>query len=266
MTDRFGSVSRLGVWPALVNIGRRRLLAIAVLVLVLGIATMPARLVSGFLPSQIVLEGFSGTVWQGEVARARLKFAQGDFVLGRVTWTLDPVSLLFLAPKLSLDAHWGVQRLSGEVTLRSHDAVVVRELSARLDSRIARAFIPLYIGGRVSADIRMLRIDSGQLSEVQGRLDWQDAAWTARSGDVALGTYRLDVSGEAGDIRGEVVTLSGPLTVTGELALLDQRYRVALNLTGPATTNQGLRDALALIAVPAEQGFDVIFEGAMPSR
>lgn len=266
MADSMGSVSPLGLWPTLVTIGRRRLLAISLLMLVLVIATIPARVVSGLLPSEVVLEGFSGTVWQGEVARARLKTVQGDLLLGRVTWALDPLSVLLMAPTFSLDARWGVQQLTGEVTLRSREAVVLREVSARVDTRIAKAFIPLYIGGSLSADIRMLRIDAGRLSALEGRLNWQDAVWTARSGDVTLGNYVLDVSDETGDIRGEIVTLSGPLTVAGELALLDQRYRVALSLSGPATSNPGLRDALALIAVPTVQGFDVNFEGALPVR
>ena len=263
-TDRVDSVSRLGLWHSLAAIGRRELLAALLLIVVLLVTTVPARVVSRWLPTQVVLEGFSGTVWNGAVARARLRLPQGDFMLGRVEWVLDPLSLLRLEPALLLDAHWGVQQFNGEVTLRGLDTVVLDSVSARIDTSVARKFIPLYIGGSLVADISALKIDRGQLSAIQGRLSWQNAAWTARSGDVALGTYVLDISGEAGNIQGEIVTLSGPLTMTGELALLDQRYRVALSLTGPATTQQALRDALALIAVPNAQGFDVIFEGMVP--
>ena len=266
MTPRSDVLRGFSIGSILAGTSRRGLSVALLLTLVFAIATMPARMIAGWLPTQLVLEGFSGTLWQGEVARAHLKLAQGDFVLGRLSWALDPVSLLWMAPTLSLESRWGVQQFSGKVTVLGGDAFSMHELSARVDTSIARKFIPLYIGGSLAADISLLRVDAGQLNEIQGRVTWQNAAWTARSGDVALGTYALDISGERGDIRGEVVTLAGPLTVTGELALLDQRYRVALDLTGPALTNQGLRDALLLMAVPTEQGFDVTFEGAVPAR
>ena len=101
---------------------------------------------------------------------------------------------------------------------------------------------------------------------MQGRLTWQNAAWTANSGDVALGTYVLDINGQSGEVTGEVVTLSGELAVAGNVSLTDRRYKVALNLAGPATNNQGLRDALVIMAVPNGRGFDVIFEGALTAN
>lgn len=266
ITPRSDVLRGFGIGSILAGTSRRGLSVALLLTLVFTIATMPARMIAGWLPTQLVLEGFSGTLWQGEVARAHLKLAQGDFVLGRLSWVLDPASLLWMAPTVSVESHWGVQQFSGKVTVLGDDAFSMHEVTARVDTSIARNFIPLYIGGSVAADVSLLRVDAGQLSELQGRVTWHNAAWTARSGDLALGTYALDISGEGGNIRGEVVTLSGPLTVTGELGLLDQRYRVALGLTGPAISHQGLRDALALLAVPTAQGFDVIFEGAVPSR
>ena len=247
-------------------INRRWLLLALVLFLFLLLMTIPARIIGSVLPSQLALDGISGTLWQGQAARARFKLPQGDFVLGRITWQLNPFSLLLFKPTVQLETRWGGQRFVGELIVRGRESFDMNQVSAQVDVALARRFAPLYIGGSLRAEIGSLRVTDQRLHSMQGRLTWQNAAWTANSGDVALGTYVLDINGQSGEVTGEVVTLSGELAVAGNVSLTDRRYKVALNLAGPATNNQGLRDALVIMAVPNGRGFDVIFEGALTAN
>tara|TARA_B110000503_G_scaffold128577_1_gene199810 strand:- start:765 stop:1535 length:771 start_codon:yes stop_codon:yes gene_type:complete len=248
------------------GVNRRWMFAALALLLVLLLMTIPARIIDSMLPSQFELDGISGTLWHGQAARARLKLPQGDFFLGQMTWQLNPFSLLLLKPTIQLETRWGDQQFLGEMTIRGGESFDMNQVTARLDTALVRRFVPLYIGGSLQADISSLSVADAQLRSMQARVIWQNAAWTANNGDVTLGTYAMDVSTDRGDITADVVTLSGALTVEGKVSLADQHYKIALNLAGPATAHQGLRDALVLMAVPNGQGFDVAFEGALPAK
>jgi len=94
-------------------------LALALLFFVTLVATAPARLLSWAVPGeQVVLGGLSGPVWHGSASSVMIRLPQGYFQLGAVQWSLQPFSLLTLAPHLRLKSHWGDQTLAAEVIVR----------------------------------------------------------------------------------------------------------------------------------------------------
>ena len=89
-------------------------LVLALLLLISLVLSAPARLVGLVLPGeQIVMQGFNGTLWRGFASRCLLRTESGMLHLGAVSWELGPLSLLTLSPRLTLDARWGRQRISG---------------------------------------------------------------------------------------------------------------------------------------------------------
>lgn len=244
---------------------RKRIVAVvSATALALLAATVPARLLGYLLPPSIQLSGMSGTIWQGHAARAHL-YTQGKVLaLGQLTWSLKPWSLLLLSPSVEVDASWGQQRLKGHGRVGLAGGITLRHVEANLDARLIREFTPLYIGGTLELQLQDLSLATTQplpLEAIEGRIVWRDGVWTAQSGDVALGNYVLEVSGTQGSVIGRVQTLSGPLVVSGQLALEQQQYNLDLALRGPATENQGLRASLRLIAVPVADGFDLQVNG-----
>ena len=74
----------------------RRGSAIAVaLVLALLIVRTPASLVGYLLPSAVKATGFDGTLWNGEVAHVEIPLQGQPFAVGRITWALNPLGLVF---------------------------------------------------------------------------------------------------------------------------------------------------------------------------
>jgi hypothetical protein len=85
----------------------KRAAVLAGVTLVLLLAAVPARVLGYLLPATLQLGGFSGTLWQGQAARATI-VAGGKLIhLGRVSWQLAPWSLLILSPSIDLNARWG---------------------------------------------------------------------------------------------------------------------------------------------------------------
>jgi len=226
------------------------------------ISQAPARLIGVGLPPGVALEGYSGTLWRGSAARAAVLINDKQFQLGQLEWTIHPWSLLVMQPAVSLKSQWGSQLLSGRVAAGWGNRISIQDVSASIDMRFIRQLLPLYIGGTLQVDVK--RLVSRDLSPVaaDGRVVWQNAVWTARAGDVALGNYVLELSGED-RLNAEVITLSGPLEVSGGLALTGRDYQLNLSLSGPATENAGLRQSLSLLAEPVPTGFNMRLEGTL---
>ncbi len=234
-----------------------------VLLLLLLLQQLPSRVVTFFLPSDLQLEGVAGTLWQGTAARAVIIVDGKRFVLGRLNWRLEPLSVLSLHPAVQVSSIWGSQRFDGRLSVGLGGTASLEDATVQFDVRFLRNLMPLYVGGQVQATVAEALIDGSVISALDARVVWQDAVWAARQGDVALGNYALDVSGSDGSIEGSVITLSGPLVVAGELALEGRDWKVDLGVSGPAVANEGLRPSLMLFGVPTDDGFDVALDGQL---
>ena len=124
-----------------------------------------------------------------------------------MSWSLHPGSLLLLSPKVTFSSRWGTQYVSGQVTA-GLSGLSVRDVNGRMNVRFIRDLVPLYVGGVLELQDLAATLDGGRSASFEsasGRLLWQDAVWTAHTGDVALGRYAVDVGsdgeGDHGDTR-----------------------------------------------------------------
>ncbi len=199
---------------------RKRAAVLVAATLVLLLTAVPARVIGYLLPATLQLGGFSGTLWQGQAARATVVSADKLIHLGRVSWQLAPWSLLILSPSIDLNARWGQQRLQGNVQVGPGGGVTLRNIDASADAQVIREFMPLFIGGTIEAQVPFLSIESltpPRIDRVDGRVIWSNGVWTARSGDVALGNYVLEINGQQGSLVGALQTLSGPSRLRASL-------------------------------------------------
>lgn len=247
---------------------RFRIVGAAVLLLFLLvclIVTAPARLLGLLLPAeQVLMQGLSGTVWRGTAARCLVKTGPGYLHLGALRWRLDPMSLLLLAPRVHFSSDWGSQAVAAEVVLRGERDLDVYELSANLPADLLRHFVPVSLAGTLSAQLEHLRLRDGLPTEGAGRLMWQQGAWLAPTGPVALGSYAVEFS-QAPDreLVGQVLTLSGPVSAEGGLHLQGRSYEVDLSIAGEGGLDERLQQALSLVAQPAGDGYRLQLEGEL---
>lgn len=247
------------------------LLALVFLLLVL-LALAPARLLAWVLPpGQLVVAGLSGSLWQGSAARVQVGTAAGPLQLGRVDWELSPWSLLGLAPRVQLQSHWGTQRLSGELQLTGSrltglDGLRIRDLNANLDADLLRHLAPLALEGKLSVQIARLELRDGRPWSLSGgRLVWQRARWASPRGPIALGSYVLEAGQIAGEpLRGEVMTLEGPVLAAGELQWQGAGYSIALRIDSEGAWDPLVQESLALLASPDGDGYQLQLSGELP--
>ena len=186
-------------------------------------------------------------------------------MLGRVQWQLQPWRLGWGSP-LTLTSEWGDQIFTSRMGIGLSGLTVFRDVSVNFDTSALRAMFPVYLGGTVSGSFERIEIEQAGLRQAQGTVYLQNAIWTANSGNIPLGDYRIDVAGNAGSadgIMGEVITENGALVLAGDLALSMGAYAVKLTATGPVARDDGFRRAVSMLATPTAEGFDVVFQGQL---
>ncbi len=227
------------------------------------LANTPARLLAHVLPAgQVIMEGFGGTVWNGRAGRCLIRLPAGYLHLGAVQWSLDPLSLLTLAPKVAVQSKWGQQTAAGSLVLKGQQDLRVEDFEGRVGADLLRQFAPLAVGGSFHFQLALLELRGGLPHETRGRVVWQKGSWLSPRGPVALGSYALDVQQPAGEaLVGEVVTLNGPLQARGGLKLEGRRYELDVFAGGDAALNADLKNALALLATPTPEGYRIALDG-----
>ena len=258
---------------------RHRSLAIVVLCSLL-IANVPARVMTGVLPQQVALSGVSGTLWSGQAARSWIMVDLKPVMLGHVHWQISPWRVLWSTP-LRLSAEWGDQILQTKLGIgfsgqwQLHDTRMAVELDA------LGALMPLYLGGKATGEFDLIQLSPKSLSKARGRVTLQNAVWTATSGNIPLGSYRLDIGraakvaqlpesaspraspADADSVDGVVLTEDGALILNGAITLSANGYNIDLRATGPVARDESFRRAVSILATPTAAGFDVLISGQL---
>ncbi len=245
-------------------IRHHRLLAAALLSTFI-LSQMPARVLTTFLPATLTLSGLSGSVWSGQAVRAWTMIDGKPLMLGRVQWQLQPWRLGWGSP-LTLTSEWGDQIFTSRIGMGLSGLTVLRDVSVNFDTSVLREMFPLYLGGTLSGSFERIEVEQAGLRQAQGTVYLQNAIWTANSGDIPLGDYRIDVAGNAGSadgIVGEIVTENGALVLVGDLNLSMGAYAVKLSATGPVARDDGFRRAVSMLATPTAEGFDIVLQGQL---
>lgn len=237
---------------------------LALLLVLLLVVSMPARLLYRFVPAhQVLVQGVTGTLWQGSAASVQVRLQQGYFQLGETNWELKPWSLLALAPRVNLSSIWGNQILSGELVLRGQRDLDVRDLELQFAAALLGRFAPVALDGSFNLQMSELELRDGLPYSTSGRLVWQGAGWQSPRGLIPLGTYALEFQQPPGEVlRGEVLTVTGPIEAYGTLELDGRAYVVDILMGGEGELEPQLQEMLSLIAAPEDENYRISVDGS----
>lgn len=238
-------------------------LGLALLVLLL--ANAPARLLLSVVPSdQVILQGLSGTLWNGHAGRALVASGAGWLHLGATRWQLSPLSLLTLTPRIEIASQWGRQTLAADITLHSQTEIELQQVDLLVEAALLRQYLPVGLVGDLSLQFDEILIEGNTLGSAKGRIVWRDGGWISPQGRRLLGSYAIDVASlDPGGVRGEVVSLAGDLQASGTIELQQSQYNVDVLLSGQGLDDPQLRQALQLVAIPQNDDFRVKLQGKL---
>lgn len=237
--------------------------ALTLLLLLSLLVSAPARLLNRVLPGdQVLMQGFAGTLWRGSASRCLVQVGPGYLHLGAVQWSLEPLSLLLLAPRLALNSVWGNQVISGELVLRGRQDIDLYDIEAVVAADLLRQFAPVALTGSLSMQLSSLQLRDGLPHAGEGRLVWQNGGWQSPQGLLPLGSYALEyLQAPGAALEAEVLTLSGPLQASGAAQLQGRTYQVNILLGSQAPMDTQLEQALSLIAAPESGAYRLKLNG-----
>ena len=237
--------------------------ALTLLLLLSLLVSAPARLLNWVLPGdQVLMQGFAGTLWRGSASRCLVQVGPGYLHLGAVQWSLEPLSLLLLAPRLALNSVWGNQVISGELVLRGRQDIDLYDIEAVVAADLLRQFAPVALTGSLSMQLSSLQLRDGLPHAGEGRLVWQNGGWQSPQGLLPLGSYALEyLQAPGAALEAEVLTLSGPLQASGAAQLQGRTYQVNILLGSQAPMDTQLEQALSLIAAPESGAYRMKLNG-----
>ncbi len=241
-----------------------RRFAAAISLVLLLMATLPAQFARSLLPDGIGLSGLSGTIWSGRASRSWLVIGDQLFMLGEISWQFIPWRFLWGFP-LSVSSEWGDQKISASVRLKMDGSFEASNVACNMDISFVRLLFPVQVGGILVADIETFSINqNASVRDLRGVIGLKNAIWTARSGSLPLGNYRVDfdvLDQKTGVVTGIFSTEEGALRISGNLELTEESYKISLNAAGPAARNDGLMRAVSMLAEPTVNGFMIALEG-----
>ncbi len=193
------------------------------LYLVFLLATAPASLLNWVLPqlprSPLALGLADGTLWSGEAGRSNVTLPNGlALSFDRVKWRFAPLALLRAEIALHLNltgAGLQAQGVVGRSLLSS--TLQLRDCRASAPASFATQFMPALEIWKPSGSIELETegfrlLDKG--AEGKATVRWKDAAVTL-SPVKPLGSYVVNLEGNANGVQYQVSTTSGSLQVEG---------------------------------------------------
>jgi hypothetical protein len=184
--------------------------------IVLGLsllAHLPAQLVLPKISGKLQFMGIGGTVWQGQVKQILL--SGNALPIQNLNWSVNPTALL--TGTLNADFHEQLTPINrGNVGLNLLSRQIeLHALHWQLPTGSLDSWIPLQgmsARGHLVLDLQALQLPANQLfpSQLEGRLDWQNAELHFDSEYWRIGSPVMQFSDEGDAIKG-VVTNTQPM-------------------------------------------------------
>ena len=193
------------LWP-IILIGLAALLAV-------GIAALPASVISHFLPPSVHAEDFSGSIWHGSAGRISLNARDA----GALEWRLHPQALFGLT--VAADLHWVKTGfvLDAVATLNAHGFKAQAVTGGGPIEDLYDLGVAAGWRGIAVVNFSELEGDYTKPLDAVGVLQVSNLSSAQVAGGVDLGGYELRLAkgalGSDGNVTAQLVDTGGPLEV-----------------------------------------------------
>jgi general secretion pathway protein N len=225
--------------------------------------TAPARLLPALvnkLSPNVQLQHATGSLWNGSVATAVVTVEGGAINLGKLSWRLNPFSLLWLSPSLHIDTDAGSHSLSADlsVSLLSQE-IEAESVSGQFPLSLFEPWAPMLVRGDVELAIDLLVLDQNSLIDASGKIYVGDLDWMMGAKALPLGSYTAELSVVDGSLLVNVSDRQALLGVAGLLTADSAgAYQVEAQLSATEGLAPEIKQGLKFLGKKNEAG-DILF-------
>ncbi len=245
---------------------RRLIFAGAIALTAFLVAGVPATTLNTVLaPAGVALSGTTGSLWSGQAGNIR---AQG-VSLGRLTWQINPVSLLLGRLSLDIDIDGAGGIAAGRVWVSLLGTIGIEGFRAAYPLATLRPLTGIRdVDGDLSLDIVAGEIADEWIQVLQGDIA-VDSLSLAIGGGPPVGSYvvAFDVAEVPADgtFQGLISDSGGPLQASGTLTVTPPgSWRLSGLVKPRQSADRQLRDSLRLFGAPDGDGFhEVALDGSI---
>ncbi len=213
------------------------------------LARLPARWLTSRLPAEFICVDPGGTLWHGECTSMAVRGTP----IGAISWDLKPLGLLALRLDAEIRVTGANLNLTTAASVRRNGDASFSDLKLNMALPTALApRLPADLSGALSADLATLRIESGWVRAISGRIELRKL-FSGGPEPAPLGNFEVKFSDPPtdGKLLGQVRDLGGPLQVEGSITLQPTPgYLLQGTVAARAEANEALRKQLAQLGTP----------------
>jgi len=164
--------------------------------------------------SPLVLRGLSGTLWSGQAAQGEIHWQGHRWLLGALSWALEPLSLLTLSPCAVVSSTYQQQSVDANLCFHRDGSWSVNDAAIEAPASVLNTWSPAPIKGELELTIATLFFSTLGVTHLQADASWREARIDNGQDWVALGS--LDSHWRAytdGRIRAEIFDQRGPAAI-----------------------------------------------------
>ena len=215
------------------------------------LAHLPAQLVFPKNLGRFQFMGVGGSVWQGEVKQ--ILFSGKALPIRNLNWTVNPAALLTGTLKADFyEQQTPINRGNMALNLLSRQ-LELHTLHWQLPAGSLDSWFRAGVSaqGHFVLDLQTLRLPANRLfpSQLEGRLDWQNAALQINSEYWPIGSPLMQFSDEGNAITGVVTNSQPMLPGDSSFQCTIRSCRVELSLQPASDAPQSLLNGLLLMGL-----------------
>jgi hypothetical protein len=216
------------------------------------LAHLPAQLVLPKISDKLQFIGIGGSVWQGEVKQILL--SGKALPIRNLNWSVDPMALLTGTIKADFyEQQMPINRGNMDLNLLSRQ-LELYALGWQLPTGSLDSWIPVQgmrARGHLVLDLQTLRLPANQSfpSQLEGRLDWQNAEVQIDSEIWRVGSPVMQFSDEGDVIKGVVTNTQPMLPGDSSFQCSINSCQVTLSLQPTPDAPQSVLNGLMLLGL-----------------
>lgn len=224
-------------------------------------ATVGAWALHNAVPT-LWLTSVEGTIWNGRAGGAQVDMGRRTVPLGKITWSLSPLSLLLFQPCVDFSSQGTGIVLSGHVCGSASGDVVAENLDIAAPVSVIQDQIDTEATGQLSIQvIRLVKVGNA-IPELDARFSWQGAAVKYEGNWYSLG----DLGGQAqhnesGGLDGKLFDITGPygINLDGSWVIGSENWNVKGTVEPRGNANQDVVTALSALAEEKDGVYQIVW-------
>lgn len=235
------------------------IVALVLYFLFVVVANIPARLLASVVHQQVPvvwLNSVEGTIWKGSAGAAQVDVKPVAIPLGKLSWELNPWSLLAFNPCVKFETSQKGQNISGKLCHSIGGRSSVENVMVDSSMAMINGMVGTELKGRGSLEVQQAEFTKSQVKKLSASLTWHNARVFVIDEWLSLGSYVAQFKeNERGGVQAKVFNMQAPLTLEMEADWTAQEGWTAEGVVTPgANAPQKIVEGIKFIGEETEPG------------